>query len=196
MFSIFIYLFIFDQTQFSFIKLNMSNIMTVVTEHFTHPGHKLVQLESKKEYLCSCCKTLGSGKTFQCSSCNAFNMHEFCAKCPVQLSTFMHPLHRLSLVVRTAHGMRANKCTCDVCEDDLEGFFLSVQRLRFWSTFSMHSIASKLEACTSCWPPFGVTEVNTGCSLVLVASVKVFVNLGTIGVGNVIVLIFIWIVWW
>ncbi|KAK1365442.1 hypothetical protein POM88_041003 [Heracleum sosnowskyi] len=65
----------------------MSNSVTVVTEHFTHPGHKLVQLESNKEYLCGCCKTLGSGKTFQCSSCDDFNMHEFCGKCPEQLSS-------------------------------------------------------------------------------------------------------------
>lgn len=114
--------------------------MIEITEHLTHPGHNLLQLESNKEYLCGCCKTFGSGKTFQCSSCSDFNMHEFCAKCPEQLSTFMHPLHRLSLVVRKAHGMRKNNRTCDVCEDDIEGYFYRCKDC----DFDLHPVCTEL----------------------------------------------------
>lgn len=107
--------------------------------HFTHPGHLLVKLNANTEYLCDGCKTLGSGSSFRCITCN-FDLHEYCGKCPRSLTSFMHPQHPLSLLVRKEQGTRTNDRGCDVCGESVEGLF-------YWCkhcNFNVHPLCTQL----------------------------------------------------
>ncbi|KAG9160777.1 hypothetical protein Leryth_008616 [Lithospermum erythrorhizon] len=89
--------------------------------HPTHPKHPLEELNNDSEYSCDGCNTSGVGTRYHCSICS-FDLHEHCAKCPVKLSSYVHPRHALVL---------ENKASidrfCDVCGDLVNGLFYSCE---------------------------------------------------------------------
>lgn len=114
-------------------------INSTTMEHFTHPAHPLLEHNAATEYICDGCKTLGTGTRFRCNMCD-FDLHEYCGKCPTSLSSFMHPLHYLSLVVLKPQGMRTNDRICNVCGDSIEGLFYRCKDCEF----DVHPLCTQL----------------------------------------------------
>ncbi|XP_059306948.1 protein VACUOLELESS GAMETOPHYTES-like [Lycium ferocissimum] len=96
----------------------MAILLTNTMRHFTHPKHPITLHDDtiNPKYLCEGCMTYGSGKRYYCHDCT-FNLHEYCATCPRNLSSFMHPHHLLTLVGRDHLPDRV----CKVCCDPIEG---------------------------------------------------------------------------
>ncbi|KAL7248397.1 hypothetical protein ACSBR2_003173 [Camellia fascicularis] len=113
-------------------------------EHFTHPGHQLEQVYAKTEYTCAGCKTLGQGSRYQCSSKSCYYvLHDYCGTCPPSLSSFMHPQHPLTLVVRNPQqSIRQNDRYCDVCREPVEGLFYRCKDCDF--DFDVHPLCTQL----------------------------------------------------
>ncbi|KDO48122.1 hypothetical protein CISIN_1g042732mg [Citrus sinensis] len=107
--------------------------------HFTHPNHKLLEINDDNEYLCGGCKTPGSSKRFRCHGCD-FDLHEYCGICPMTLSSFMHPQHQLNLVNRIPQATRQNARSCDVCGDSIEGLFYRCKLCEF----DVHPVCTQL----------------------------------------------------
>ncbi|KAL5740533.1 hypothetical protein ACOSQ2_029713 [Xanthoceras sorbifolium] len=99
-------------------------------EHFTHPGHQLIEVFDNEEYLCDGCKTLGVGTRYRCNACD-FDLHEHCGKCPMTFTSFMHPQHQLNLVVRKPQAERQIERICDFCGDHVEGLFYRCKLCEF-----------------------------------------------------------------
>ena len=113
---------------------------TKTIKHFTHPQHDLAKISTNKEYLCGGCRTPGgAGIRFRCHQYCDFNLHEYCGSCPSALSSFMHPQHQLSLVVRT-QGTRQNERVCDLCRDPVEGLFYRCKTC----DFDIHPLCTQL----------------------------------------------------
>lgn len=108
-------------------------------QHFTHPNHKLFEINNENEYLCDGCKTLGSSTRFRCHGCD-FDLHEYCGTCPTTLSSFMHPQHQLDLVNRVPQATRQNARICDVCGDSIEGLFYRCKLCEF----DVHPVCTQL----------------------------------------------------
>ncbi|CAN8302159.1 unnamed protein product [Cochlearia groenlandica] len=98
---------------------NTPNQSTI--KHFTHI-HPLTEFSSTTFFNCDGCKTNGSDKWYRCESCN-YDLHEYCATCPLTLQTFIHPQHELSLVIRCEQSKRGMFRTCDLCHEQVEGLF-------------------------------------------------------------------------
>ncbi|KAL3531773.1 hypothetical protein ACH5RR_005294 [Cinchona calisaya] len=108
-------------------------------EHFTHPGHLFAEYNNEQGYLCDGCKTPGFGKRYRCRSCD-FVLHDYCGKCPANLSiSFMHR-HSLTLVVRKPQTTRQNDRVCNVCRDSVEGLFYRCKDC----DFDLHPICTRL----------------------------------------------------
>ncbi|XP_051130562.1 uncharacterized protein LOC127251050 [Andrographis paniculata] len=108
--------------------------------HFTHPGHQLTPLDGA-DYLCDGCRTTGSGRKFRCSHGCDFDLHEYCATCPLQLiASTMHPAHALTLVMRKPDGSRRLDRVCDVCSDPVEGLFYRCKECEF----DVHPLCTQL----------------------------------------------------
>ncbi|XP_028071179.1 keratinocyte proline-rich protein-like [Camellia sinensis] len=111
-------------------------------EHFTHPGHQLEQIYAKTEYTCDGCKTHGQGSRYQCNSKSCcYVLHDYCGTCPPSLSSFMHPQHPLTLVVRNPQqSTRQNDRYCDVCREPVEGLFYRCKDC----DFDVHPLCTQL----------------------------------------------------
>ncbi|KAL8039322.1 hypothetical protein ABFX02_10G028400 [Erythranthe guttata] len=111
-------------------------------DHFIHPGHPLTPFDGDTEYLCDGCKTVGgAGKRFRCSHSGCdFDLHDYCATCPRQLTSFMHKPHALALVMRKGQSQRVNERVCDVCKDPVEGLFYRCKDCEF----DVHPLCTQL----------------------------------------------------
>ncbi|CAK9185371.1 unnamed protein product [Ilex paraguariensis] len=129
-------------------------------EHFTHPGHRLVQLTANTEYVCDGCKTNGSGTRYRCNRCD-FDIHEFCGTCPRSLSSFMHP-HPLNLLVCKAKATRRNERVCNVCGDHVEGLFYRCKDCEF----DVHPLCTQLpqSLCHALHPAHPLTLQSSSSS--------------------------------
>jgi len=107
-------------------------------QHFTHI-HPLTEFNSIGDFICDGCKTYGSGKTYRCEPCN-YDLHEYCATCPLTLPTFIHPQHELSLVVRKQQSTRQNDRACDICDESVEGLFYRCKICEF----DVHPLCTQL----------------------------------------------------
>ncbi|CAN4106013.1 unnamed protein product [Withania somnifera] len=97
-------------------------------QHFTHQQHTIVLHDDtiNPNYLCEGCMTYGFGTRYHCHACT-FNLHEYCASCPRILSSFMHPLHSLSLIEHDPLHERI----CNICRDPIEGLSYRCELCRF-----------------------------------------------------------------
>ncbi|XP_061336770.1 protein VACUOLELESS GAMETOPHYTES-like [Gastrolobium bilobum] len=100
----------------------MAPVRKNMIQHFTHPSHPLTYIARNTQFLCDGCKILGNGNRYRCSTCD-FDLHEYCGTCPTYLSSFMHPIHQLTLAVRRPQGARHNERVCDVCGTHVNGLF-------------------------------------------------------------------------
>ncbi|XVE76789.1 hypothetical protein DITRI_Ditri13aG0008700 [Diplodiscus trichospermus] len=100
--------------------------------HYTH-SHPLTKVPVNAEFLCNGCRTLGSGIRYRCEHCN-FDLHDHCATCPLEFSSFMHH-HGLKLV----HEPQANR-VCDLCNDPVEGLFYRCNLCNF----NVHPLCTNL----------------------------------------------------
>ncbi|KAJ4891864.1 Cysteine/Histidine-rich C1 domain family protein [Raphanus sativus] len=107
-------------------------------QHFTHI-HPLTEFNSAGDFICDGCKTYGSGKTYRCEPCN-YDLHDYCATCPLTLPTFIHPQHELSLVVRKQQSTRQNERACDICNESVEGLFYRCKLCEF----DVHPLCTQL----------------------------------------------------
>ncbi|KAL1210018.1 Protein VACUOLELESS GAMETOPHYTES [Cardamine amara subsp. amara] len=107
-------------------------------QHFTH-NHPLTEFNSIGDFNCDGCKTYGSGKTYRCEPCN-YDLHEYCATCPLTLPTFIHPQHALTLVVRKQQSTRENERVCDICDESVEGLFYRCKICEF----DVHPLCTEL----------------------------------------------------
>jgi len=107
-------------------------------QHFTHI-HPLTEFNSIGDFICDGCKTYGSGSTYRCEPCN-YDLHEYCATCPLTLPTFIHPKHELSLVVRKEQSTRQNERVCDICDESVEGLFYRCKLCEF----DVHPLCTQL----------------------------------------------------
>ncbi|XVF55197.1 hypothetical protein PTKIN_Ptkin06aG0017500 [Pterospermum kingtungense] len=98
----------------------MAPLSKKTIQHFTH-CHPLTGVSANAEFLCDGCKTFGFGTRYRCEPCN-FDLHDHCATCPMELSSFMHE-HVLKLVVRKPKSRCQNDRVCDLCGDPVEGLF-------------------------------------------------------------------------
>ncbi|OMO97278.1 C1-like protein [Corchorus olitorius] len=101
---------------------------TVSIRHFTH-DHPLTEANSDTEFLCDGCKTLGTGTRYRCEPCG-FDLHDYCATCPMELPSFMHE-HNLKLVLRKPKDACQIIRVCDLCNDPVEGLFYRCQLCEF-----------------------------------------------------------------
>ncbi|KAF8110637.1 hypothetical protein N665_0081s0067 [Sinapis alba] len=92
-------------------------------QRFTHI-HPLTKVNDSGGFICNGCKTHGSGTTYGCSSCD-YDLHEYCAKCPLTLLSFLHPQHELQLVVNPPDHY------CDLCQGLVEGFYYRCEACDF-----------------------------------------------------------------
>ncbi|KAF8101891.1 hypothetical protein N665_0201s0198 [Sinapis alba] len=107
-------------------------------QHFTHT-HPLTEFNNAGDFICDGCKTYGSGKTYRCEPCN-YDLHDYCATCPLTLPTFIHPKHELSLVVRKQQSTRQNERACDICNESVEGLFYRCKLCEF----DVHPLCTQL----------------------------------------------------
>lgn len=111
-----------------------------VSQHFTHI-HPLTKVNGIGGYICNGCKTHGSGTTYGCSSCD-YDLHEYCAKCPPTLLSFLHPQHELQLVVNQPGHV------CDFCQGLVEGFCYRCEAC----DFDVHPLCTQKPKNVSCVP--------------------------------------------
>ncbi|KAL3826034.1 hypothetical protein ACJIZ3_022063 [Penstemon smallii] len=109
-------------------------------QHFIHPDHQLKPIETENEYLCDGCKTLGTGKRYRCCNGCDFDLHEYCATSPRTLSSFMHPNHTLTLVMRKPQTARQVDRVCNMCSDRVEGLFYRCKECEF----DVHPLCTQL----------------------------------------------------
>ncbi|CAH8392631.1 unnamed protein product [Eruca vesicaria subsp. sativa] len=107
-------------------------------QHFTHT-HPLTEFNSVGDFICDGCKTYGSGKTYRCEPCN-YDLHDYCATCPLTLPTFLHPKHELNLVVRKQQSTRQIERACDICNESVEGLFYRCKLCEF----DVHPLCTQL----------------------------------------------------
>ncbi|KAG9149492.1 hypothetical protein Leryth_020517 [Lithospermum erythrorhizon] len=94
---------------------------TNIIQHPTHPKHPLQELTNAIEFSCDGCHALGSGTRYNCAICE-FDLHDFCASCPVTLSSNLHPNHPLHLQNKVVDDR-----FCDLCGDLVNGLFYSCE---------------------------------------------------------------------
>ncbi|XVE61950.1 hypothetical protein DITRI_Ditri06bG0079500 [Diplodiscus trichospermus] len=116
----------------------MAPLSKETIEHFTHNGHPLTEVSTNTEFLCNGCSTLGFGTRYRCERCD-FDLHERCATCPLELSSFMHE-HPLKLVVRKPQATCQNDRVCDLCSDPVEGLFYRCKQCEF----DVHPLCTQL----------------------------------------------------
>ncbi|KAJ0028304.1 hypothetical protein Pint_35329 [Pistacia integerrima] len=108
-------------------------------QHFTHPNHLLYNVNDDVEYLCDGCNTKGAGTRYRCNLCD-FDLHEYCATCPMALSSVMHPQHQLNLLVRTPEDSLQNPSRfCHVCRENIGALFYSCN----YCEFNVHPICTQ-----------------------------------------------------
>ncbi|KAF8397381.1 hypothetical protein HHK36_016294 [Tetracentron sinense] len=108
-------------------------------QHFTHSGHPLIEIYDANKFVCGGCKTPGFGTRYRCDACD-FDLHEHCSNCPINLSSYMHPLHPLTLVVRKPQASRQKKRFCDLCHEDVAGLFYKCELC----DFDLHPLCTQL----------------------------------------------------
>ncbi|XP_010675468.2 protein VACUOLELESS GAMETOPHYTES [Beta vulgaris subsp. vulgaris] len=109
-------------------------------QHFTHLHHPLKKISEEKEFKCDGCERLGIGQRYQCQECS-FNLHTHCGHCPADLTSFMHPKHRLHLaLVQRARATFSNDHTCEVCGESVGGLFYQCKRCQIY----VHPLCSQL----------------------------------------------------
>ncbi|XVF08163.1 hypothetical protein REPUB_Repub06bG0202400 [Reevesia pubescens] len=115
----------------------MAPLSKKTVQHFTH-CHTLTEVSASTEFLCNGCMTLGFGTRYRCEPCD-FDLHDHCATCPTELSSFMHD-HGLKLVVRKPQATRQNDRVCDLCGDPVEGLFYRCKLCEF----DVHPLCTQL----------------------------------------------------
>ncbi|GMJ11686.1 hypothetical protein like AT2G37820 [Hibiscus trionum] len=114
----------------------MTTLSKQTVQHFIHCCHPLTQVSADSEFLCRGCRTPGSGTRYRCEPCD-LDLHEYCADCPMELSSFMDK-HSLELV-----GYKPDH-VCDLCDDPIEGLFYRCELC----DFSVHPICTQLPEYT------------------------------------------------
>ncbi|XP_017976365.1 PREDICTED: uncharacterized protein LOC18597688 [Theobroma cacao] len=115
----------------------MTPLSKKTMQHFTH-SHPLTEVYADTEFLCDGCRTLGIGTRYRCESCH-FDLHDHCATCPSELSSFMHE-HDLKLVVFRPQAACQNGRFCDLCGDPIEGIFYHCKLCEF----DVHPLCTQL----------------------------------------------------
>lgn len=83
---------------------------------------------------------MGIGHRYQCRECG-FNLHLHCGHCPTDLSSFMHPQHRLQLtLVQRSRATFSNERACEVCGQTIGGLFYKCKRCQVY----IHPLCSQL----------------------------------------------------
>ncbi|KAK6231358.1 DC1 - like 10 [Theobroma cacao] len=116
----------------------MASLPQKTVQHFTH-DHPLTEVDARTEFVCDGCRTLGVGTRYGCESCD-FDLHDHCATCPLELSSFMHE-HDLKLVVSKPQATSLqNERFCDLCGDPVQGIFYQCRLCEF----DVHPLCTKL----------------------------------------------------
>ncbi|KAK6244947.1 hypothetical protein QUC31_011356 [Theobroma cacao] len=116
----------------------MASLPQKTVQHFTH-DHPLTEVDARTEFVCDGFRTLGVGTRYGCESCD-FDLHDHCATCPLELSSFMHE-HDLKLVVSKPQATSLqNERFCDLCGDPVQGIFYQCRLCEF----DVHPLCTKL----------------------------------------------------
>ncbi|CAK7325756.1 unnamed protein product [Dovyalis caffra] len=101
--------------------------------HRTHI-HPLYEVPIDVDYTCDGCQTFGCEKSYGCNACN-FDLHPYCATCPSELESRMHKHHQLTLIYPSG-----NDYVCDLCDEDVEGFFYRCS----FCYFNIHPLCTQI----------------------------------------------------
>ncbi|XP_042492887.1 uncharacterized protein LOC122072591 [Macadamia integrifolia] len=105
--------------------------------HFSHPQHKLTQINLPYIFMCKGCKEFGAGNRFKCLQCD-FQLHHFCALAPPSVKSHsLHTQHSLVFLTKPGGYLRSS---CDVCSKAMKGYAFRCSTCNF----AMHPCCAQL----------------------------------------------------